>query len=269
MTILVVDDEAAARRDLLRVLTEVAPGANVLQAGNAKDALSVCRETDVDVAMLDIHLPGQDGLSLAAQLKELSPLINIVMVTAYPQYALDALNLYVGGYLLKPVTPDKLREALRNLRNPVSEKEKGLYVRCFGSFEVFFDGEIVRFPRTQSKEVFAYLIDRNGAAATTDELCAVLWEDEQIPPEKQRNYFYHIYRDLKDTLTSLGYGDILTGSRGSYAVIPERIACDYYLAMQRDRDALRNFRGEYMGQYSWAEGRVGLIEERAKRPFGM
>ena len=255
MTFLIVDDEIAARTDLAKVLGIVEKDAEILQASNAEEALAVCRETPVDVAFLDICMPQTDGLTLAGEISAIRPRTNIIITTAYPEYALKALNLYVSGYLLKPVLDDDLREALKHLRTPIRQPECGLYVRCFGHFEVFYDGKPLKFGRSQAKELFAYLIDRRGATISSAECCAILWGDQADGSHRQRDYFHHIWLDLKSSLERIGCGEVLEYSWNAYAVRPDKIRCDYYEAIDNPSRAAA-YNTEYMSQYSWAEKQV-------------
>lgn len=116
MIFLVVDDEALARRDLARVLKRVEKDATVHEAESAATALEICSKQNIDVVFLDIHMPGTDGLSLAKEMLRIAPHTNIIMVTAYPDYALEAHRLFVSGYILKPAMEDDVREALNHLR---------------------------------------------------------------------------------------------------------------------------------------------------------
>ena len=265
MKILIVDDERTALRDLERALRRVVPDAEISSADEVDTALALCREQEFDVVFLDIRMPERDGLSLAKEMKQLRPMINIVMVTAYRNYALDAMKLYVSDYILKPAMAEDLKNALANLRNPIQKKQKGLYVRCFGNFEVFQDGEVVRFSRAKVKELFAYLIDRKGSTATNAELRAILWKDDVTDDQKQRKYFAQIVYELRQKLEELGCGDIFTQSRDSYALIPEKIPCNYYMAMDRDPDAMARYEGEYMSQYEWAVYRLGILNKELNR----
>lgn len=266
MQILIVDDEPAAIANLRSVLKHVVPDAEVMEAEDADSAVKICKKNKFDVAFVDIEMPGESGLELAKRLWGYQPYLNVIMATAYPQYALEAHRLYVSGYILKPAMEDEVRDALSHLRNPIKEMEEGLYVQCFGSFEVFYGGEIVRFKRKQSKELFAYLIDRRGAEATSGEIQAVLFEDQANAPDKQRDYFHKIWYDLRKTLEEIGCGDVLKHGRNSYCIVPDRIVCDYYQALAKYADCFGNFNGEYMSQYSWAETTLaGLIN--AGSPF--
>ncbi|MBR1741383.1 MAG: response regulator [Lachnospiraceae bacterium] len=261
MNILIVDDEAVALRYMQEILEKVVPSAYMEMAGRADTALAVFWEKEFDVVFLDISMPDLDGLEMAKEFKEIRPQINIIMVTAHPQYALDALRLYVSGYIVKPVLEEDVRDALEHLRNPIKEEISGLYVQCFGNFEVFYDGEPVRFRRTKAKELFAYLIDRRGASATNAELRAVLWRDAVSDERNQRKYFAQLVRDVRMRLEDIGCGDVFRQERNFYAIVPEKIPCDYYSALKRNKTVLANFHGEYMSQYDWAEERIGTLFE--------
>ena len=260
MDILIVDDELPALRQMEGVLKNVVPDAVVEKANRADKALAVFREGAFDVVFLDIRMPGKDGLELAREFEEIKPDINIIMVTAYPQFALDAYSLYVSDYIVKPAMEQDVRDALEHLRNTVSERMKGLYVQCFGCFEVLYDGKPVRFRRSKAKELFACMIDRRGTSATNAWLRAELWRDEVRDERKQRQYFSQFARDLRVKLEELGCGDVLVWERDSYAVVPEKIPCDYYRALQGDSEARSHFHGEYMSQYEWAEERIGVVK---------
>lgn len=260
MKILIVDDEAPAILNMKSVLSNVSPQAELREAGDAQTALAICREWKADIAFLDIEMPDRDGLALAKELIEIQPNINVIITTAYPQYALDALKLYVSGYILKPAMEDEVRDVLDHLRNPVIESSKGLYVQCFGNFEVFYNGEIVRFGRRQAKEMFAYLISLNGAGATSGELCAVLLEEtKDITLEK--TYIRQYYMELKKALARYHMEDVVLHSRESYSINPQKIACDYYRYLENHSSADEKYRGEFMKQYSWAEMVIGNMYE--------
>lgn len=261
MDILIVDDEKPALRQIARVLKKVAEDAIIQKTDDADEALKLCRKTAFDVAFLDIKMPAKDGLTLAREIKEIRPMANIVIITAYPEYALEAYKLYVSDYVLKPVTQENLKNTLNNLRNPVRENRKGLYVRCFGDFAVFYDGRTLHFGRAKTKEMFAYLIDRKGAECTNAQIRAVLWGDHARDDDKQRHYLAQITHELRTKLDEYGLSDIYVQSRNSYAIVPDKIPCDYYEALKSKSKELVGFEGEYMAQYEWAEFRVGAIQK--------
>ena len=100
------------------------------------------------------------------RLKKLSPDTRIVFVTGYVQYAYDAYQIRAHSYILKPLEAEKVREELKFLTNPFVLVQDKLCVRCFRHFEVYWQDNPLIFKRKQTKELFAFLIDREGGACT-------------------------------------------------------------------------------------------------------
>lgn len=259
MRILVVDDEPMSLEETKEVTRKVKPEAEIVSAGNYKKALEAAKEDRLDIALLDIEMPGMNGLELAKRLKEICPDINIIFVTAYEEYALEAFSVYASGYLMKPVMPESMEEAFKNLRNSLQDKAHKLKVQCFGKFEVFYEGKPLQFSRAKAKEIFAYLIDLKGASANTGELCAVLWEDSK-EIEKNRHYFRNLISDLKKTLRECNAEDVFICERNSFAIDTDKVKCDYYEMLKQDVPVENSYCEEYMKQYSWAEFSVKHID---------
>ena len=248
MRILLVDDEPL---QLLRLEKAVTSALNkeeeILSFSNPLKAWTECQDKQIDIAFLDIEMTGMNGIRLAKSLKGVNPKVNIVFVTAYDAYAFDALKIRASGYISKPVTKEKVLIELENLRNPVGENfSRGLKVKCFGSFEVFYGGVPVKFSYKKSKELFAYLVDREGAATNINELNAVLWEEDH------KSYLRNLIADIQDTLNSLGQSDVFVKRYKECFIDPSKIECDAYAYKKGDPEAIRSYRGEYMSQYSWA-----------------
>ena len=223
------------------------------------DLLSSVEKNKLDIVWLDIEMPGMSGLEMAAKIKQLSPDTNIVFVTGFPEYAVDAFGMHVSGYVLKPATAEKLHDEINNLRYPIAVKDDTkVRVQCFGNFEVFVDGGIMKFTRSLSKEAFAYLIDRRGAGCTVSEICSVLWEDRQAD-KMLKSQCRVIMAALKNDLAALGAEDILVKNWNTWGVDASKVSCDYYDFLKGDNLAVNSFRGEYMAQYSWAEMTVGSL----------
>jgi two-component system response regulator AlgR len=130
MNILVVDDEAPARERLARMLAEL-PGdyAVVGEASDGIEAVELCCTKPVDVVLLDVQMPGLDGLEAAEQIARLEPPPAIILVTAYEQYALAAFEHQVDDYLVKPVRRERLQEALERARIPTRPQQAALTTR--------------------------------------------------------------------------------------------------------------------------------------------
>lgn len=112
MDILIVDDEALARQRLVRMVEKIEGFCVIAEADNAEDALVAISQYDPDIVLLDIRMPGRDGLSLAQDIAELEDAPAVIFCTAFDQYALDAFGTNAVGYLLKPVKSEHLLQVL-------------------------------------------------------------------------------------------------------------------------------------------------------------
>lgn len=113
MNILIVDDEALARDRLARMLSEIDDVQVVGQASNGAQAIDMVEQHDPHVVLMDIRMPGMDGLEAAQHLSRRDNPPAIIFTTAYNEYALSAFDTHAVGYLLKPVRKEKLAEALQ------------------------------------------------------------------------------------------------------------------------------------------------------------
>lgn len=253
MRTLIVDDSKLASASLVKALSRVDPEASCELAYTARQAFEIMADKSFDVVFLDIEMPGINGLEVARRLRRHSSKTNVVFVTGYPEYALDAWRTQASAFLVKPVSDDDLRRALDQLRVPVgNEQHAGLYVQCFGNFEVFSNGAPVYFERQHTKELMAYLVDRQGALVTTGELLTVLWEG--LPDTtSRRSQLRTLISDLRRTLERLGEPQVLVRRRGGVAIMLTSDQCDYYAFLEGNPDAINRFHGEYMCQYSWSE----------------
>jgi two-component system response regulator AlgR len=124
LTVLIVDDEPLARlrlRGLVQQMSEPAC-AVVGEAGDADEALMQLRQVAPDVVLLDIRMPGRDGMRLAAALKSLPQAPAVVFVTAHAEHALKAFELEALDYLTKPVRRDRLAAALLRVKQRVAQR---------------------------------------------------------------------------------------------------------------------------------------------------
>ncbi len=132
MKVLIVDDEQPARDRLRQLIDDIDRFDVVGEAGNGADALALAVEANPDVVLLDIRMPGMDGIEAAHYLNELSNPPAVVFTTAYDEYAIQAFEARAIGYVLKPVRRSRLEAALKHAArlagNTLREitKEEGL-----------------------------------------------------------------------------------------------------------------------------------------------
>ena len=116
--VIMVDDSKVTLSGGLAVLEEVMPNATITGFIWPQEAIDYAKANRVALAILDIELGTASGLDLSRTLQEINPHTNIVFLTAYPEYSLDAWETGASGFMVKPLTPERVREQLKRLRYP-------------------------------------------------------------------------------------------------------------------------------------------------------
>ena len=259
MKIICVDDEHLALQDVLvqcRSIPEVEQADGFSSGEQALEWLAV---HEADIALLDIDMPGMDGIELAIRIREMSPGTAVIFLTAYSQYAVQAFSLHASGYLMKPVDREKLAAEFAHAKSPGTTPGKArIEARTFGGFDLFADGKPVAFRKAKCKELLAFLIDRQGSSVTRAEAFTALWEDRAYDRPMQKQ-FDTVIRLLRETLREHGIDEIFTMKSGTMRIVPEKIACDAYRLFSGDADAVNSYHGSYMSSYSWASITEGYL----------
>src|SRR4051794_16269352 len=118
LRVLIVDDEAPARERLKSLLAEIGDFQIAGEAGNGEQALRLSVDLSPDVVLLDVRMPGMDGIEAARQLNSLVEPPAVIFTTAYDEYAINAFDAQAVGYLLKPIRKESLAPALPHARSP-------------------------------------------------------------------------------------------------------------------------------------------------------
>ena len=221
-----------------------------------EDALAWAQENSFDLAFLSAEA---DGLRFAARLRERDTASFLVLCADTEQYMAEAFAAHVSAYLTRPIPAARLREELsyaaRGRRGEIL-----LTATCFGRFEVYgAQHEPLRFHRRKSKELLALLIDCHGAAITSKEICAMLWEDG-TNEHSNMDYVRQLFVDLRRALQGVGAAEVLRSIGAGYALDIASVDCDYYRYLAGDPGV--RFSGEYLSQYSWAETTCAYLLEK-------
>jgi two-component system response regulator AlgR len=118
MKVLIVDDEKPARNRLARMINELADYDIVGQAANGQEAIELAASSEADIVLMDIRMPGLDGIQAAQHLSEMSHPPAIIFTTAFADHALEAFETHAVDYLLKPVKNVRLQKALAAAQKP-------------------------------------------------------------------------------------------------------------------------------------------------------
>ena len=262
MKAICVDDEPLAVEYTLRQCTRLPEIEEAKGFTDSLLALDYLRAHPVDLAILDINMPQIDGITLAARIKQISPQTAILFLTAYKEYAFDAYAVHPTGYLLKPVSQEKLASEVRYACGGTRRSTKAhVQIKTFGTFDVYVDERPVSFKVAKAKEILAYLVDKQGSGVTRSELFAAVWEDSLYDRRMQKQLDVYI-RLLRETLQEYGIPEIMEMEKGVLRVKPETFICDAYLFYSGDSDTINAYRGEYMSSYSWASMTEAILSWR-------
>ena len=252
MTAICVDDEPLVLQLTLSLFRDLPGFQEVEGFAGPLEALDWLENHTPDIALLDIDMPGMNGLELARRIRDMHPDTAVIFLTGYSEYALDAFQLHASGYLMKPINREKLAsEVDYALSGRNRGKASNVFAKTFGNFDLLVDGRPLVFKRSKSKELLAYLVDRHGGNVSRPEAFAVLWEDTFYDRAMQKQMDV-VIRSLRSTLEEAGVGEIFEIQSGWMRILPERMDSDLFRFLDGNREAIQEYRGEYMSAYSWA-----------------
>ncbi|MBE9913749.1 response regulator [Paenibacillus donghaensis] len=281
MKALLVDDEPLALIGLQKTLErEISDIEVVASYSDPKEAVAGALKFLPDVVFLDIRMPEIDGLQLARQIQAAVPGIEIVFVTGYNQYAVNAFELYALDYLMKPIQRKRLQQTITRIREKLSMK--GLVkssatdpplISCFNRIGFKSPGmelQSVKWRTSKAQELFAFLLHHRHRTVSRSVLLELLWPDIEEAKAAQHLYtaIYHIRQTLKKhkmDMISIRVGDVQAGYQleiGEARVDVEMWEYDMKQLGDIDADTcdayehvLGMYTGDYLGEYEflWAE----------------
>ena len=247
MYILIVNKDDNETKMIKDILDSFYKDNIYLVARNSYDINEIIKNKQVSLALLELE--DKKILELATKVMENNPVINIIFMSKTKEYCYDAFRMHASGYILKPIKKEVLKEILEHLRFQLVNNTNRVRVECFGKFEIYVDEKQVKFARAKTKELLAYLIDRNGTMCNNRELLSILWVDEE-PNKSLKQQLRNLIYDLIKTFKKLDVENIIIRQNNLIGIDKTKIDCDYYNFQMGDPKALQSFRGEYMTQYS-------------------
>ena len=231
---------------------------------SSRDALAFAAENRVDFALLDVQMPGLNGLELSRELRKLYPEVVIVFVTAYPEYLRDMIDARSDYILLKPYSTQQVRDVLERVRYLSKRIRKRIFIRTFGTFDVFVDGVPMDFEGRRSKELLAYLVNLNGSVGEPRMIFTAIWEDKEYS-KVTSSYYRKAMASLERTLDRYDARGLVRRSDSGASVNRDFADCDLFDFLDDTPGSAHTFGGEYMSQYSWGEetlARLMMISSR-------
>lgn len=209
MKIMLVDDEALVLHQIRRMLSGYSGISVVGSFQNAREAIARMPEIQPDVIFFDIHLPELSGIDAVKLAQEACPGIDIVFVTAYNGYAIQAFELNAVDYLLKPLHQARLDLTIKRLMQRRLHKQEDIRstepsrVLCFRSLRFQNNNsrssEIPKWRTAKAQELFAYLLHHRGNIVLKETLLELLWPELDMKQAMSQLYtsIYHIRHCLK------------------------------------------------------------------------
>jgi len=277
MRVVLIDDEQLAL-DVLEIQLQKFDDIKVVKTfTDSSQAIKELKHLSVDAVFLDIEMPGYGGLQLAEELLGENDCLEIVFITAYHQYAIDAFELNAIDYLLKPVNYQRLQLTIERLRMHVSQASKqakdlteehninsfhGFYAQCMDTFQLLTPGkQIVKWRTKKVRELFLYLRQNHPVPISRMTILDDLWSDYE--KEKAITLLHTTIYQLRKFIRSHNYNDPLAIINECY-VFKYQIDSDigqlqeiFSLDNMDERlveRALILYKGDYLEQegYRWA-----------------
>lgn len=261
MKIAVVDNERIILQGLISEIKSIRSDAEVVGFCIPTEADEWIRENKPDIVFSDIEMPEMNGLELASRIRSHSPHTRIVFITAFDTYMGEAFYLHADGYVMKPFRTESIKKELDYHFQEQSDARGKIYFQTFGGFETFVDNQKVRFNRKKAKEVLAFLVDRDGANISYDDL-AVIINDADTPRDKAKRNLQVYVNDLAKTLSEYGLEDMLIRSRQGIGLKSDMTDSDLRRFLKGNADAVNSYRGSYMDEYPWAKQTQSVLEQK-------
>lgn len=267
--VMLVDDEESALDYLEMLLNEMGDVRVIGKFINPLRMLEQFASAKADVVLLDIQMPGIQGMDLAARLRRLHPHVRIVFTTAYSEYAIAAFEMDAMDYLLKPFTKERLYDALARFTergHPVMataglKKENPPRIQLLGGLYIHapgVSGGALSWGRQKEKELCAFLLHHFGKPMTANAIIEAVWPESD--PFNARSYLYTCISSLRKNLKLQGIPIEINklGNDGYRAVVDglpidavelERLLDDCETEIGSEEQSLDRLKQLYQGDY--------------------
>lgn len=275
---LLIDDERLALLQLEKLLQQFSSIEVVGTFINPAEAVSAAHELKPDVVFLDIDMPELNGMQAAEKLQEISSVSDIVFITAYNEYALEAFEVNALDYVLKPVRRDRLGKTVRRLEERLSNspakavQDQEMVIQCCPSIKIVRSGQpaqSLKWRTTKAQELFALLLHNRNRFVSKDMLIDSLWPDLESKKASTHLYttIYQVRQCLKQSSVNITINNV-SGGEG-YALNLNNVVVDYEkwektigklgalheTNWEQYYQLVESYEGDYLGDYDymWAE----------------
>ncbi len=209
MNIIILDNHKLIIAEIKRQVLSVLPNAECTCFTKQREAIEYVRKNHVDAALLDIDMPGLNGIEVAELMCRINPRLNIIFVTGYPEYALKAFSVPVSDFIVKPVSEDALKATFSKLRFPPEETVDSFQYDDVRDARAI--GERLKALRIERGMTARDLADKIGVSYTT----IYRWENgDRIPDGFNMGKLMNVLGiRMKDIISNIGL-DSEKGGKG-------------------------------------------------------
>lgn len=154
------------------------------------------------------------------------------------------------------------RRSEKKFLSLITSQKRRLEARTFGNFTLLYENKAVKFTRSKTLELIAYLILKNGSSVNTQELLCALY-GEHADSARYGASLRGLISDARHTFADLELQNFFSAEYNNFRINPESVKCDYYDFLSGDSAAIKGYAGEFMSQYSWAESTAAFLERKA------
>lgn len=161
------------------------------------------------------------------------------------------LNVILTAFLMFCMALYKCRTE-KKIIMLLKKQKQNLEAKTFGTFTLLYNNSVIKFSRTKSEELLAYLIFKNGSSVKTKELITALY-GKNADSSRYGASLRNLIVDIKHTLSELDIQNFYVTEYNNFRINPEVVKCDYYDFLADDSNAKKNFTGEFMSKFEWAQ----------------
>lgn len=255
MNIIYVDDEVMLLENFRLTVAELPRIDSLKTFSKSAEALEWVETNKVDVAFLDIEMPGMNGIELARKIKKIDENIRIVFVTAFEQYALQAFGVNAIGYLLKPYCAEDIEKELKKAFYVKKIPKKEIQIYTMPDFSVLVGGKPLMMGQTKQEELLAFLVDRGELGITKADVLEKLWSEYTGD-----NVYWTAMSRLKATLEEAGSSELIVNNGQRKMINMDIVECDLYQMLSGDSAVIEKYDGEYLPRFGWAKERRAQLD---------
>lgn len=222
------------------------------------NALSFAKNKAIDFALIDYPEDNEEAIKLGVSLRTINCSVVLIYLITGPQQSFEATKIKADFCLIKPFSKNDFESALIRACALINSPGFPVIMHMFGKFGVFYEGNAIDFKSAKAKELFALCADHCGAEVTIEEAADKLWGDRPYD-DRVKTLYRKAVMNIRKALKEYKLENIFYVNRGSCGINPFSISCDYYIYRKAPTANLELYNGEYLSDYSWAEGKSATL----------